>query len=442
MVHVFRYKEHYYIFDTGSSALHECDEKAALLLREKLGEDVDTAEVTPEERRAYEEDFEELKKAGLLFKEEVKAAPPKSDEVKALCLHICHDCNLRCKYCFADEGAYHAKREFMSLETAKKAIDFLIENSGNRRILETDFFGGEPLMNFDVVKETVYYAKAEAAKRGKKFLFTLTTNGLLLKDDIAEFLNAEMENVVLSLDGRKEVHDAVRKTANGKGSFDLVIENLKNFVKIRGNKSYYVRGTFTAKNLDFSKDVLFLADNGFDSISMEPVVTDIPDLAITKKDLSAVCAEYDRLCDKYLEREAQGKGFNFFHFNIDLEGGPCLSKRVSACGAGNEYFSVVPNGDIYPCHQFAGDQDFRMGNVYEGKLDETIRAKFKNSCLFKRKKCDGCFAKFICSGGCSANNYHFNGDINDPYEITCEMMKKRVEDAMHILAERKSRSHT
>ena len=440
MVHVFHYKDKHYIFDTGSSSLHECDEKAALLLREKLGERVDTSSVSERERAEYEQDFAELEREGLLFKEEERAVPVKSDEVKALCLHICHDCNLRCRYCFADEGAYHAKREFMSLETAKRAIDFLIEKSGSRRILETDFFGGEPLMNFDVVKQTVRYAKEQAAKRGKKFLFTLTTNGLLLKDDVAEFLNREMENVVLSLDGRKEVHDAVRKTANGKGSFDLVIENLKNFVRIRGNKSYYVRGTFTAKNLDFSKDVLFLADSGFDSISLEPVVTDIPDLAITKQDLSRVCDEYDTLCDKYLEYEAKGKGFNFFHFNVDLEGGPCLSKRVSACGAGNEYFSVVPNGDIYPCHQFAGDPDFRMGNVYEGKLDEAIRAKFKKSCLFTRKKCENCFAKFICSGGCSANNYHFNGDIDEPYDITCEMMKKRTENAMHILAERKRRN--
>ena len=274
----------------------------------------------------------------------------------------------------------------------------------------------------------------EAAKRGKKFLFTLTTNGLLLKDDVAKFLNEEMENVVLSLDGRKEVHDAVRKTANGKGSFDYVIQNLKDFVAIRGNKSYYVRGTFTAKNLDFAKDVLFIADSGFDSISMEPVVTELEDLAITAKDLPAVKEQYDVLCDAYLKRYAEGKGFNFFHFNVDLEGGPCLAKRVSACGAGNEYFSVTPNGDIYPCHQFAGDTDFLMGNVYEGKLDGAIRAKFKNSCLFTRKKCDSCFAKFICSGGCSANNYHFNGDIDEPYEITCEMMRKRTEDAMHILA--------
>ena len=439
MVHVFCHKDQWYIFDSGSASLHECDEKGALLLRERLGEKVDTSSVSEEERRAYEEDFAELEKQGLLFKEEERVWPPKSGEIKALCLHICHDCNLRCRYCFADEGAYHARREFMSFETAKAAIDFLIANSGNRKVLETDFFGGEPLMNFDVVKKTVLYAKEEAAKRGKKFLFTLTTNGLLLTGEIADFLNEEMENVVLSLDGRKEVHDAVRKTANGKGSFDLVIENLKNFVKIRGDKHYYVRGTFTAKNLDFGNDVLFLADSGFDSISMEPVVTDIPDLAITGKELPAICREYDRLCDEFLAREAEGKGFNFFHFNVDLEGGPCLSKRVSACGAGNEYFSVVPNGDIYPCHQFAGDRDFRMGSVFEGKLDEKIRAQFRDSCLFTRKKCDGCFAKYICSGGCSANNYHFNGDINDPYEITCEMMRKRIEDGMHILAERKRR---
>ena len=434
MVHVFQVRNHHYIFDTGSSSLHECDENAALLLREKLGEAVDTSHISKEDRRAAEEDFAELQKNGLLFAPEVQARPVKSDEVKALCLHICHDCNLRCRYCFADEGAYHSRREFMSLETAKKAIDFLIANSGNRKILETDFFGGEPLMNFEVVKQTVYYAKEEAAKRGKKFLFTLTTNGLLLKDDVAKFLNEEMENVVLSLDGRKEVHDAVRKTANGKGSFDYVIQNLKDFVSIRGDKSYYVRGTFTAKNLDFAKDVLFIADSGFDSISMEPVVTELKDLAITAKDLPAIKEQYDVLCDAYLTRYAEGKGFNFFHFNVDLEGGPCLAKRVSACGAGNEYFSVTPNGDIYPCHQFAGDTDFLMGNVYEGKLDGAIRAKFKNSCLFTRKKCDSCFAKFICSGGCSANNYHFNGDIDEPYEITCEMMRKRTEDAMHILA--------
>jgi len=306
-------------------------------------------------------------------------------------------------------------------------------------VLEVDFFGGEPLMCLQTIKNVVYYAKEKAAAVGKKFLFTTTTNALLLNDEAIEFFNEEMENVVLSLDGRPEVHDAIRKTVSGKGSFEYVIGNIKKFVASRGDKHYYVRGTYTAKNLDFANDVLFLADNGFDSISMEPVVTDIPDLAIKEEHLPAILKEYERLCDEYLARYERGEGFNFFHFNVDLEGGPCLSKRVSACGAGNEYYSVAPNGDIYPCHQFAGDKKWRMGNVFEGKLDKDIREKFAASCLFTRRKCDGCFAKFICSGGCSANNYHYNGDIDIPYEMTCAMMKKRIECAMHVLAERKSR---
>lgn len=429
MVHVFTYHDKYYLYDTGSGSLHACDEKTA---RYFSGE---PQEMTDEELA----EIAGLEKAGLLNAPETSARPIKSGEVKALCLHVSHDCNLRCKYCFADEGAYHSVREVMSFETAKAAIDFLLENSGKRKILEVDFFGGEPLMNLGVVKRTVYYAKEEAAKLGKKFLFTTTTNGLLLDDDAINFLNEEMENVVLSLDGRKEVHDAVRKTVNGKGSFEAVIEKIKKFVKLRGDKHYYVRGTFTAKNLDFSKDVLFLADEGFDSISLEPVVTDIPELEIKEEHLPVIAKEYEKLCDEYIKREAEGKGFLFFHFHIDLEGGPCLSKRVSACGAGNEYFSVVPNGDIYPCHQFAGDKGFKMGNVFEGKIDPVLREKFAKSCLFTRKKCGDCFAKFICSGGCNANNYHYCGDIDEPYGMTCAMMKKRIECAMHVLAARKSR---
>ena len=433
MIHVFSYHDHYYIYDVGSGSLHECDEKTARVL------EGDKTDVSDEELKAILEDAEALKEQGLLYKEEVKAYPMKSHEVKALCLHVSHDCNLRCKYCFADEGAYHSKREVMSRETAFAAIDFLLRESGQRKVLEVDFFGGEPLMNLGVVKDTVYYAKEQAAKLGKRFLFTTTTNGLLLDDETIEFFNEEMENVVLSLDGRPEVHDAVRKTVNGKGSFDLVIEKIKKFVRSRGDKHYYVRGTFTAKNLDFAKDVLFLADQGFDSISMEPVVTDIPELQIREEHLPRIEKEYENLCEAYLEREEKGEGFNFFHFNIDLEGGPCLSKRVSACGAGNEYFSVVPNGDIYPCHQFAGDSKWKMGSVFDGTLDENIRSKFAESCLFTRKKCENCFAKFICSGGCSANNYHYNGDIEEPYAMTCAMMKKRIECAMHILAARKCR---
>ena len=440
MIHVFDYKGKNYIYDVGSGSLHECDKPTADYLKAKeLGEDVDITYITDEQIAEILNDVDGLKSQGLLFKEEVKTYPIKSGDVKALCIHICHDCNMRCRYCFADEGAYHSKRERMDLETAKKAVDFLIANSGNRKVLEMDFFGGEPLMNLDVLKETVYYAKEQGAKVGKKFLFTTTTNALLLNDETIEFFNAEMENVVLSLDGRKEVHDAIRKSVNGKGTFDVIIEKIKRFVSLRGEKSYYVRGTFTAKNLDFAKDVLFIAEQGVDSISMEPVVTDIPDLQIKDEHIGAIEKEYENLCEEYLKCHKKGKGFNFFHFNIDLEGGPCLSKRVSACGAGNEYFSVTPNGDLYPCHQFAGDENFKMGNVTDGILRTDIREKFKNSCLFTRKKCGDCFAKFICSGGCNANNYHFNGDIDEPYETTCAMMKKRIECAMHILAEKKTR---
>ena len=438
MIHVFNYRDKNYIYDVGSGSLHECDTPTADYLKAKEeGQAVDITYLTDEQIKEILSDVEALKAQGLLFKEEVKSYPMKSNEVKALCIHICHDCNFRCRYCFADEGAYHSKRESMSLETAKKAVDFLIANSGKRKVLEMDFFGGEPLMNFGVLKETVAYAKAEGEKAGKKFLFTTTTNALLLTDEVIEFFNAEMENVVLSLDGRKEIHDAIRKTPNGKGTFDLIIDKIKKFISMRGDKSYYVRGTFTAKNLDFAKDVLFIADQGVDSISMEPVVTDLEDLQIREEHIDEINKEYENLCEAYLERHAKGEGFNFFHFNIDLEGGPCLSKRVSACGAGNEYFSVTPNGDLYPCHQFAGNEKFRMGSVYEGIVREDTRELFKNSCLFTRKKCEDCFAKFVCSGGCNANNYNFNGDINEPYEVTCAMMKKRVECAMHILAEKK-----
>ena len=301
MIHVFHYRDKNYIYDVGSGSLHECDKPTADYLKAKeAGEDVDITYLTDEQIREILSDVEGLKEQGLLFKEEVKSYPMKSNEVKALCIHICHDCNFRCRYCFADEGAYHSHRESMSLDTAKAAVDFLIRNSGNRKVLEMDFFGGEPLMNLDVLKQTVYYAKEQGAKVGKKFLFTTTTNAVLLSDDTIRFFNEEMENVVLSLDGRKEVHDAIRKSLNGKGTFDLIIDKIKKFISLRGEKSYYVRGTFTAKNLDFSKDVLFIADQGVDSISMEPVVTDIPDLKIGAEHLPAIKAEYENLCEAYL----------------------------------------------------------------------------------------------------------------------------------------------
>lgn len=439
MVHTFNFENKYYLFDVESGSLHVCDALTSEVVKKLNGEPHDLSGADEQAIKEIESEILELKNAGLLYTPIKEEQPIKSDLVKALCLHICHDCNLSCKYCFAGKGKYKGKAEYMSFDVAKHAVDFLIKNSGNRKILEMDFFGGEPLMNFDVVKQTVEYAKSEGAKAGKKFLFTLTTNGVLLNGETAEWLNNEMENVVLSLDGRKEVHDGVRQTINGKGSYEVIIENIKRFVKMRGDKHYYVRGTFTNKNLDFGNDVLALADMGMGQISLEPVVLDSSDeLYISKESLPAIREEYRRLSKVYLDRRKEGKPlFNFFHFNIDLEGGVCLKKRVSACGAGNEYFSVTPNGDIFPCHQFASNPAYKMGNVFEGKLDENIRSIFKNSSLYTKEKCKDCFAKYHCSGGCAANNVNFNGDVNKPYEITCDMMKARMECAMHIYSEKK-----
>ena len=442
MVHTFNIDGKYYLFDVESSSLHVCDALTSEVVKKINGEDYDLAGADPVAVKEIEDEILQLKEQGYLYTEKKEETPIKSDLVKALCLHICHDCNLSCKYCFAGKGKYKGKSEYMSFETASLAVDFLIKNSGNRKILEMDFFGGEPLMNLEVVKKTVEYAKEQGKKAGKIFLFTLTTNGVLLDEKTCEWLNNEMENVVLSIDGRKNVHDGVRKTVNGKGSYEVIIENIKRFVKLRGDKHYYVRGTFTNKNLDFGNDVLELADMGLTEISLEPVVLDETDeLYISKESLPAIREEYRRLSKVYLERKKNGlQLFNFFHFNIDIEGGVCLKKRISACGAGNEYFSVTPCGDIYPCHQFASNPNYKMGNVAQGEIDENIRAIFKNSNLFTKEKCKDCFAKYHCSGGCAANNVNFNGDVNKPYEITCEMMKARMECALHIYAEKLNES--
>ncbi|MBO7377241.1 MAG: thioether cross-link-forming SCIFF peptide maturase [Clostridia bacterium] len=423
------------MFDVESSALHVCDALTAEVIKKMQGQPFFLEGADPIAVREIEEDVENLRKRGLLFAPQKQTRPIKSDKLKALCLHICHDCNMRCGYCFASEGTYKGERRMMTFEVAKAAIDFLIANSGKRAVLEADFFGGEPLMNLGVVKKTVEYAREQGAIHGKTFLFTLTTNGVLLNEETAKWLNENMENVVLSVDGRREINDAVRKTVNGKGSYDVIIENIKRFVRMRGDKSYYVRGTFTNKNLDFGKDILFLADEGFKEISVEPVVLpeDHP-LAIPKEALPGIREEYRRLSKEYIKRKKEGRGFNFFHFVIDIEGGPCLSKRVNACGAGNEYLSVTPTGDLYPCHQFTDNPKFYMGNVFEGKIDENIRSIFRDSSLFTREGCEDCFARYHCSGGCAANNYNFNGDINKPYKNTCEMMKARTECALHILA--------
>ena len=353
--------------------------------------------------------------------------------VKALCLHIAHDCNLACQYCFAEEGEYHGRRALMSFEVGKKALDFLIANSGNRRNLEVDFFGGEPLMNWEVVKQLVEYGRSK--EYNKNFRFTMTTNGVLLNDEIMEYCNREMSNVVLSLDGRKEVNDKMRPFRGGKGSYDLIVPKFQKFAEMRGDKDYYVRGTFTRHNLDFSKDVMEFADLGFRSMSIEPVVAaPEEEYAIREEDLPQIMEEYDRLAEEYLKRKKEGRGFNFFHFNIDLNQGPCVAKRLSGCGSGTEYLAVTPWGDLYPCHQFVGQEEFLLGNVDTGVTNERIRDEFKLCNVYAKDKCRDCFARFYCSGGCAANSYNFHGSITDAYDIGCAMQKKRIECAIMLKA--------
>ncbi|MBS6465632.1 MAG: thioether cross-link-forming SCIFF peptide maturase [Clostridium sp.] len=386
------------------------------------------------------EEVEELKESGELFAEDeyqqyVIDFKKRKTVVKALCLHIAHDCNLGCRYCFAEEGEYHGRRALMSLEVGKQALDFLVANSGNRRNLEVDFFGGEPTMNFDVVKELVRYGRSLEGPHNKNFRFTLTTNGVLLDDDIMEFANREMANVVLSIDGRKEVNDYMRPTRNGKGSYDLIVPKFRKFAELRNQTNYYVRGTFTHHNLDFSEDVLHLADLGFKQISVEPVVAPPEEpYAIREEDLPKLLEEYDKLAKEMIKREKEGRGFNFFHFMIDLTQGPCVAKRLSGCGSGTEYLAVTPWGDLYPCHQFVGMDEFKLGDVWHGVQAEEIRDEFKLCNVYAKEKCRNCFARFYCSGGCAANSYNFHGSILDAYDIGCELQKKRIECAIMIKA--------
>ena len=355
--------------------------------------------------------------------------------VKALCLHIAHDCNLACQYCFAEEGEYHGRRALMSFEVGKKALDFLIANSGNRRNLEVDFFGGEPLMNWEVVKQLVEYGRSKEKEYNKNFRFTMTTNGVLLNDEIMDYCNREMSNVVLSLDGRKEVNDKMRPFRGGKGSFDLIVPKFQKFAEMRGDRDYYVRGTFTRHNLDFSKDVTEFADLGFRSMSIEPVVAKPEEeYAIREEDLPQIMEEYDHLAEEYIKRKKEGRGFNFFHFNIDLNQGPCVAKRLSGCGSGTEYLAVTPWGDLYPCHQFVGKDEFKQGSVLDQSFNMDIAQKFAGMNIYSRPKCQKCWAKFYCSGGCSAANYNMNHDMNDSYDLGCEMERKRLECAIYLKA--------
>lgn len=383
-------------------------------------------------------EIRELIEQGLLYADDSQVSMEmlegRGAVIKAMCLHVAHDCNMACKYCFGDKGAFTGERSLLSFETGKKAIDFLLSHSGSRHNLEIDFFGGEPLMNFDVVKQLVEYGREAEKAYGKNIRFTITTNGLLLDDEKADYINAHMDNVILSIDGRPEVNDAMRVTWNGKGTYDLITENYQRFVEKRKG-TYYVRGTFTADNLDFSEDVKHLVDEGFRNVSVEPVVTD-PSLpyAIAEEHVEGILAEYDKLADLYLDYHRQGKKFDFFHFNVSLDQGPCVVKRVSGCGAGTEYVAVAPGGDIYPCHQFVGNEDFLLGNVEETSFENRLYDNFNKAHIYNKDACKACWAKFYCSGGCHANAYHQNGDLLVPYEIGCAMERKRVECAVGIQA--------
>ena len=355
--------------------------------------------------------------------------------VKAMCLLVSMDCNLRCEYCFASTGDYGMGRKLMSFETGKKALDFLLENSGDRENLELDFFGGEPLMNFDVVKQLVEYGRSREKEYGKKFRFTITTNGMLLDEDKMDFINKEMSNVVMSVDGRKEVNDRMRKRVDGTGTYDKIMENYKLLAKKRNYENYYVRGTFTKYNLDFSNDVTSLFDEGFDQISVEPVVCNPGEkYAFTQKDLPAIFSEYERLAQIMLINKKQGKHFNFFHFMLDLDQGPCAIKRLRGCGSGNEYVAISHDGDIYPCHQFVGVEEYKMGNIHEGTFNTEMKKEFAAAHIYSKEECRNCWAKFYCSGGCNANNFIYNGSILSPHKLSCELEKKRLECAIMIKA--------
>lgn len=434
MTHCYKQNEKYYLYDTESGSFFVVDE-----LIYKICNNLSLEGETEADIAEAKADIESLKAEGLIDAPAQILENQTRTEVKALCLHICHDCNLRCSYCFAADGTYRQEICYMTDEVAKNAIDFIIERSGKIKNLEIDFFGGEPLMNFDVVKNAVVYGKEQATKAGKVFKFTMTTNCMLLNQEKIEFLNAEMDNVVLSIDGRAEVHDFMRKTPNGKGSFDVAIKNAKAFVAVRGDKDYYVRGTFTKNNLDFAKDVEYLTQQGFNQISVEPVV--LPDedpLSLQESDLAEIYAEYDELANLYtLKRKDNETWFNFFHFMIDLEHGPCMGKRIRGCGAGAEYLAVTPKGEIYPCHQFADKPEFKIGDVFKKELNEDIRQVFINSTLIVKEDCKNCWAKYHCGGGCAANNLNFNGNIDVPYKMACEMFKKRLEASMHCYNEEK-----
>jgi uncharacterized protein len=453
MIHAYKLNGHNIIIDAASGSVHAVDDVAydAITMYEARGATATAAalldkyadEVTPGEIDELFCDIQSLIDKGQLFTEdafeELADAMTSGREVKALCLHVAHTCNMTREYCFARQGRYQGERALMSIETGQKAIDFLITNSGTRRNLEVDFFGGEPLMNWAVVKGIVAYARSVEAEHRKNFRFTLTTNGLLIDDEVIAFANREMANIVLSLDGRRAVHDARRRTADGRGTYDAILPKFRRLVEARGGKNYYIRGTYTRENSDFAADVLHMADLGFTELSMEPVVAaDGAPYALTAADLPKLAEQYELLAAEMINRREQGRGFTFYHYMLDLEGGPCVYKRVAGCGSGTEYLAVTPWGELFPCHQFVVEASYSMGTLDTGVTNEAARARFASTSIYARKQCRVCWARLYCAGGCSANAYHSSGDVGGVYELGCELFKKRMECAIMLQAARRN----
>ena len=453
MIHCYKLGGLNIVLDVCSGSVHVVDEVAYDIIgmyeeksRQEIIETIlekygHREDVSKEEIEECLGQIEELKQAGKLFTPDTfqnmagELKKRTSGVVKALCLHIAHTCNLNCSYCFASQGNYHGERAVMSFEVGKQALDFLVENSKGRRNLEVDFFGGEPLLNFDVVKQLVEYARSIEKEKGKNFRFTLTTNGVLIDDDVIDFANREMSNVVLSLDGRKEIHDRFRVDYAGKGSWDRIVPKFQKLVEARGHKNYYMRGTFTHANPDFLKDIETMLDLGFTELSMEPVVCAPDDpSALTEEDFPIVTEQYEKLAELMLKRHREGKPFTFYHYMIDLKGGPCIYKRVSGCGSGTEYMAVTPWGDLYPCHQFVGEEEYKLGNVWDGVTNVNAQDEFAACNVYTRPECRDCWARLYCSGGCAANAYHATGSVNGIYEYGCRLFRKRMECAIMLEA--------
>ncbi|NFL52834.1 thioether cross-link-forming SCIFF peptide maturase [Clostridium botulinum] len=449
LIHKFKQGENFFVLDVNTGAVHVVDELVYDLVDDnklKSKEELVKALSNKYEENVISEAYDEILELidnGILYSKDqyeeiAHSSMDDRDYIKAVCLNIIHGCNLRCKYCFADEGEYHGHKGVMSLDVAKKAIDYVVKRSGPRKNIEIDLFGGEPTMIMDTIKDIIKYARDNEKKWNKNIRFTMTTNATLLNPEMMDFMDKEMGNIILSLDGRKCINDNVRIKADGSGSYDDIIPNIKEMIKRRTKgKTFYVRGTFTRNNTDFYEDVMAMINEGFDEISIEPVV--LPDehsLSLREEDLETIFKNYDKLYEEMAKRKREGKDeFNFYHFNIDLQGGPCVYKRISGCGAGFEYVAITPQGDVYPCHQFVGNEEFKLGTIYDDTYDSELGKKFKEAHIYNKPKCRDCWSKFYCSGGCQANNFNFNGDMKIPYEIGCKMQKKRIECAIALKAE-------